>query len=87
MNQNARKTAKSKVEKDFYKLLNSSNFGNDCRNNMGNCSLELIYDGPEELAYIKKFANIFQDPKLKEFFTEDVLKKQVQDEYEEKIKM
>ena len=85
MNQNARKTAKSKAEKDFYKLLNNSNFGNDCRNNIGNCSLELIYDGPEELAYIKKFTNIFQDLKLKEFFTEDVLKKQVQDEYEEKF--
>ena len=87
MNQNARRTVKSKVEKDFYKLLNNSNFGNDCRNNIGNCSLELICKGPEELAYIKKVANIFQGPKLKDFFTEDVLKKQVQDEYEEKIKM
>ena len=29
-NQNNRKTAKTKVEKDFYKLLNNSNFGNDC---------------------------------------------------------
>ena len=86
MNQNARKTAKSKVEKDFYKLLNNNNFGNDCRNNIGNCSLELIFDGPEELAYIKKFSNIFQDSTLKEFFIEDVLKKQVEDEYEEKIK-
>ena len=86
MNQNARKTAASKVEKDFYKLLNNSNFGNDCRNSIGNCSLELIYDGPEELAYIKKFVDIFQDPTLKEFFAEDILKKQVQDEYEEKIK-
>ena len=86
MNQNARKIAKLKIEKDFYKLLNNSNFGNNCRNNIGNCSLELIYDGPEELNYIKKFTNIFHDPKFKEFFTEDVLKKQVQDEYEEKLK-
>ena len=39
MSQNARKTAKTKVEKDFYKLLNNSNFGNDCRNNLGNCNL------------------------------------------------
>ena len=30
MNQNSRKTAKTKVEKDFYKLLNNSNFRNDC---------------------------------------------------------
>ena len=33
MNQNARKAAKTKVQKDFYKLLSNSNFGNDCRNN------------------------------------------------------
>ena len=38
MNQNARKIAKTKVEEDFYKLLNNSNFGNDCRNNIGNCN-------------------------------------------------
>ena len=42
MNQNARKTAKTKVEKDFYKLLNNSNFGNNSRNNVGNCKLELM---------------------------------------------
>ena len=68
MNQNVWKTAESKVEKYFYKLLNNSNFGNDCRNNIGNCSLELIYDGLEEISYIKQFADIFTDPKLKEFF-------------------
>ena len=85
MNQNARKTAKTKVEKDFYKLLNNSNFGNDCRNNIGNCSLELIFDGPEELAYIKKFTNVFPDQKFTEFFTDDRLKKQVEDEFEQKL--
>lgn len=45
MNQNARKIAKIKVEKDFYKLLNNRNFGNDCRNNIGNCKLELMFEG------------------------------------------
>ena len=79
MNQNARKTAKSKVIKDFYKLLIDINFDNDCRNNINNCSLEFIFDGPEELAYIKKFTDVSQDYKLKKFFTEDVLQKQVQD--------
>ena len=85
MNQNAQKTASSKVEKDFYKSLNNSNFGNDCRNNIGNCSLTLLYDGPEELKYIKKFTNIFFDEKFKEFFREDVLRKQVEDEFDEKL--
>ena len=61
MNQNAIKAAKAKVEKDFYKLLNSSNFGYDCRNNIDNCSLELIYDDLNELSYTKKFTNVFQN--------------------------
>ena len=45
MNQKSRQTASIKVEKDFYKLLNNSNFGIDCRNSIDNCSFELIYDG------------------------------------------
>ena len=64
MNQNARKTAKTKVEKDFYKLLNNSIFGNECQNNIGNCQLELMCDGLEEISYIKEYTNIFTDPKL-----------------------
>ena len=40
MNLKARQKATSSVEKDFYKLLNSSNSGIDCRNNINNCILE-----------------------------------------------
>ena len=47
MNIKARKT---KVEKDFYKLLNNSNFGNDCRNNIGNYTLYLLFDGLDEIS-------------------------------------
>ena len=86
MNQNARKSDKSKVEKHFYKLLNNSNFGNDSRNNIWNCSLELIYDGLEEISYIKQFADIFTDPKLKDFFSVDILRKQIEDEFNKKKK-
>ena len=81
MNQNARKVAKTKVEKDFYKLLNNSNFGNDCRNNIGNCKLELMIDGLDEISYIKKFTNILQDSRYREFFSLDLLCQQVQAEY------
>ena len=80
MNQNARKTAKAKVEKDFYKLLNNSNFGNDCRNNVGNCKLELMYDGVEE------YTNILTDPKFSEFFSVDILRKQIENEFNQKMK-
>ena len=68
MNQNARKTAETKVEKDFYKLLNNSNFGNNCQNNLGNCQLELLYDGLDEISYIKKLTNVLQDQRYKDFF-------------------
>ena len=67
INQNARKIARSKVEKDFYKLLNNSNFGSDCRNNIGNSKIDLLYDGLEEVSYIKQFTNILRDQTLSEF--------------------
>ena len=69
MNQNARKIAKTKVEKGFYKLLNNSNFGNDCRNNIGNCKLELMFDGLDEILYIKKYTNIMLANRNREFFS------------------
>ena len=68
MNQDSQKIAKTKVEKNFYKLLNNSNFGNDCRNNIGNCKLELMFDGLDKIAYIIKFTNIMQDNRYREFF-------------------
>ena len=68
MNQNARKTAKTSVEKDFYKLLNNSNFGNDWRNSIGNCKRELLYDGLDELKYMKKHTSILSDQQLSDIF-------------------
>ena len=81
MSQDARKIAKTKVEKDFYKLLNNSNFGNDCRSNVGNCKLEFLFDGLDEMSYIKKFTNILQESRYREFFTIDLLKQQIQTEF------
>ena len=37
MNQKSREESKNNIEKDFYKLMNNSNFGYDCRNNLDNC--------------------------------------------------
>ena len=34
---------------------------------------------------LKKFTNIFQDPQFKEFFTIGLFKKQVEDEFEQKL--
>ena len=85
MNQDGRKAAETIVEKDFYKLLNNSNFGYGCQKNIDNCNLELLYDGVEEVRYIKKYADIFTDHKLKEFFTGDALREQIEKEIDEKI--
>ena len=85
MNQNARETANTKVVKDFYKLLNNSNFGNNCRNNIGNCKLDLLFDGLDEISYIKKFTNILQDTHYREFCSVDLFKEQYIKECKEKI--
>ena len=39
MNQISRQNAKNDTEKEFYKLLNNSNFGYRYRNNIDNCFL------------------------------------------------
>ena len=85
MNQNARKTARSKVEKDFCKLLNNSNFGYDCRNNNENSSLDLLYNDIDEISYIKKFTNILQNQRYHEFFAKELLNQQTEGEFNEKI--
>ena len=43
MNQKSREESKNNIEKDFYKLMNNSNFGYDCRNNLGNCKFFPIF--------------------------------------------
>ena len=71
MKQKLRQAATSKVEKDFYKLLNNSNFGIDCRNNIDNSKLELIYGGIDEISYIKKFTNLMGDYRYRDFFCQN----------------
>ena len=61
MNQKSRQTALTSVESDFCELLNNTNFGIDCRNNIYNCILEPLYDDLDEIPYIKKLTTIFSD--------------------------
>ena len=59
MNQVSKQNAKTDVERDFYNVLNNSNFGYDCRDNADNCFFNPIYDEIEELSLAKKYQNIF----------------------------
>ena len=76
MNQKARQTATSSVEKDFYKLLNNSNFRIDCRNNIDNCYLEPLYDDFSEISCIEKFTTIFKDNTFCNFFSPNLLREE-----------
>ena len=69
MDQKSRQKVTFSVEKDFYKLLNNSNFGIDCRNNIDNCILEPLFDDFEEMSYIKKFTSIVFDETFRHFYS------------------
>ena len=72
MNQKSRQESKISVEKGFYKLMNNSNFGYDCRNSIDNCKFVPIFEEYREVTYINRY-NIF-DKKVSSSITSDILK-------------
>ena len=73
MNQKLRQQSKNSVEKDFIKLMNNSNFGYYCRNNIDNGKFVPIFDEYKEITFINRYHNIF-DEKVSRFVTSDLLK-------------
>ena len=61
MNQKSRQLSKNDLEKDFFKLMNNSNFGYDCRNNLDNCKFNPISDELGETTYVNRYHNIFDE--------------------------
>ena len=80
MNKKFRQKSKNDTEKDFYKLMNNSNFGYDCRNNIDNCKFVPIFDKLKEITYLQRYYNIF-DSKVSEFLTADLLKNSIEEKY------
>ena len=71
MNQNARKTTKTKVKKDFYELLNNSNFG---KNSLKvQCLIEDLYTREAQIKVVfdKIFANI-RDEEQRNIFRKSI---------------
>ena len=84
MNQKSRQQSKNSIEKDFYKLMNNSNFGYDCRNNLDSCKFVSIFDEFQELTYTNRYHNIFV-PKVSQFVTSYLLKADVEEKYNDKL--
>ena len=81
MNQKARQEATDKVESDFCKLLNNSNFGFDCRNNLDNLTFQPVRDEINELNFIKKYYSNLYNPSIKDFITSKVIEEDINERY------
>ena len=79
MNQSSRQTAKNSVKKTFYKLLNNSNFGYGCRNNLDNCTFVPIFDELNEVTYLKKYYSLY-DQKVSKFVSSDLMKQDAEEQ-------
>ena len=84
MNQKSRQQSNNNVEKDFYQLMNNSNFGYDCRNNIDNCKFVPIFDEYKEISFLNRYHNIF-DAKISEFVTANLLKATIEEKYNDKL--
>ena len=80
MNQRSRKNAKISSEKDFYKLMNNSNFGYDCRNNLDNCRFVSIFDELQENTCLKRYYNYF-DLKVSSFVSSGLIRQEIEENY------
>ena len=77
MNQRSRQLSKNDFKKDFFKLMNNSSFGYDCRNNLDNCKFMPVFDELGEITYVNRYHNIF-DQKVSEFVTTDIVKQNIE---------
>ena len=84
MNQKSRQLSKNNVEKDFYKLMNNSNFWYDCRNNLDNCKFVPIFDEFREVTFVHWYHNIL-DQKVSQFVISDLLKQQIEENCNNKL--
>ena len=60
--------------------MNNVKFGNDCRDNGNNTEFQLIVNDIEEITYIKKYYNLF-DNNVSKFVNSDILEKQINQEF------
>ena len=64
--------------------MKNANFGNDCRDNRNNTKFQPIVNEIEEITYIKKYYNLF-DNNVSKFVNSDILEKQTNQEFEQNL--
>ena len=84
MNQKSRQESKNNIEKHFYKSMNNSIFGYDCRNNLDNCKFVPIFDEFKEITYIGRNWNFF-DSRVSHFVATDFIKQDIEEKYNDKL--
>ena len=84
MTQKSRQQSKNYVEKDFDKLMNNSNFGYDCRNNIDNRKFVPFFDEYKGISFINIYHNIF-DSKFSDFITSNLLKAYIEEKFNYKL--
>ena len=81
-NQRARQKTVAKnddAQANFYKLMNNSNFGYDCRDHSQNRSIPLIYDEKPQVEFITKYDSSKEN---NVFLTEDYFLKKCGEKYD-----
>ena len=63
-------------------LMNDSNFGYDCRNNLHNCQFVPIFDELQEITYLKRCYNYF-DSKVSSFVSSDLIRQEIKEKYDD----
>ena len=84
MNQKSRQLSKNDVEKDFFKLMNNSNFSYDCRNNLDNCKFNPVFDELGEVTYVNRYHNVF-DEKGSSLVSTDLVKQHIEEKFNDKL--
>ena len=84
MNQRSRQNAKNSNNKDFYKLMNNSNFGYDCHKNLDSCQFVPIFDELKEISYLKRYYNYF-DPKVSKIVSSDLIKQEIYKKFNDSL--